>query len=54
MQVPSTLTVAVIGATPILAWGSSCYLPAILADPIAARLGVAKALLGPQPAAAGA
>ncbi len=40
----STLTVAVIGTTQTLAWASSYYLPAILADPIAAGLGVPKAL----------
>jgi hypothetical protein len=40
----STLTVAVIGTTQTLAWASSYYLPAILADPIAAGLGVAKPL----------
>src|SRR5216684_7402193 len=39
------MTVAAIGATQTLAWGSSYYLPAILADPIAAGLGVPKALL---------
>ena len=39
-----TLTVAAIGLTQTLAWGSSYYLPAILADPIAAGLGVSKAL----------
>ena len=39
-----TLTVAVIGATQTLAWGSSYYLPAILADPISAGLGVSKSL----------
>jgi len=44
MQVRSTLTVAVIGTTQTLAWASSYYLPAILADPIAAGLGVSKAL----------
>jgi hypothetical protein len=38
----STLTVAVIGTTQTLAWASSYYLPAILADPIAAGLGVTK------------
>ena len=38
-----TLTVAVIGATQTLAWGSSYYLPAILADPIAEGLGVSRA-----------
>jgi MFS family permease len=40
----STLTVVVIGTTQTLAWASSYYLPAILADPIAAELGVPKAL----------
>jgi MFS family permease len=40
----STLTVAVIGTTQTLAWASSYYLPAILADPIAAGLGVPKAV----------
>src|SRR5215471_16179574 len=44
MRARSTLTVAVIGTTQTLAWGSSYYLPAILADPIAAGLGVSKAL----------
>ena len=44
MQVRSTLTVAVIGTTQTLAWASSYYLPAILADPIADGLGVAKPL----------
>jgi predicted MFS family arabinose efflux permease len=39
-----TLTVAAIGLTQTLAWGSSYYLPAILADPIAAGLGVPKPL----------
>jgi hypothetical protein len=38
------LTVAVIGATQTLAWASSYYLPAILADPIVAGLRVPKAL----------
>ena len=39
-----TVTVTVIGTTQTLAWASSYYLPAILADPIAAGLGVPKAL----------
>jgi len=38
------LTVTVIGTTQTLAWASSYYLPAVLADPIAAGLGVPKAL----------
>jgi MFS family permease len=44
LRARSTLTVAAIGATQTLAWGSSYYLPAILADPIAAGLGVPKSL----------
>jgi len=44
MRAGSTLTVAVIGTTQTLAWASSYYLPAILAEPIAAGLGVSKAL----------
>jgi len=44
MRARSTLTVAVLGTTQTLAWASSYYLPAILADPIAAGLGVSKAL----------
>ena len=44
MRARSTLTVAVIGTTQTLAWASSYYLPAILADPITAGLGVSKAL----------
>jgi len=39
------LTATVIGTTQTLAWASSYYLPAILADPIAAGLGVPKALV---------
>ena len=44
MRARATLTVAVIGMTQTLAWASSYYLPAILADPIAAGLGVPKAV----------
>ncbi|MBV9374573.1 MAG: MFS transporter, partial [Alphaproteobacteria bacterium] len=44
MRNRSTLTVAALGITQTLAWGSSYYLPAILADPIAAALGVPKSL----------
>jgi MFS family permease len=44
MGARSNLTVAVIGTTQTLAWASSYYLPAILADPIAAGLGVPKAV----------
>jgi hypothetical protein len=43
-EASSTLTVAAIGTTQTLAWGSSYYLPAILADPIAAGLGAPKSL----------
>ncbi len=39
-----TLTVAALGTTQTLAWASSYYLPAILADPIAAGLHVSKSL----------
>jgi MFS family permease len=35
-----TVVVAAIGTTQTLAWGSSYYLPAILAGPIAAALGL--------------
>jgi MFS family permease len=44
MRPRASLTVAVIGTTQTLAWASSYYLPAILADPIAAGLGVPKSL----------
>src|SRR5262249_52907231 len=44
MRARSTLIVAAIGTTQTLAWASSYYLPAILADPIAAGLGLPKAL----------
>jgi MFS family permease len=44
LRTRSTLTVAALGITQTLAWGSSYYLPAILADPIAAGLGVPKSL----------
>jgi MFS family permease len=40
----SALTVAAIGTTQTLAWGSSYYLPAVLADPISAGLGVPKSV----------
>ena len=39
-----TVVVTALGLTQTLAWASSYYLPAILADPIAAGLGVSKAL----------
>src|SRR5437870_582782 len=44
LRTRSTLTVAAIGTTQTLAWGSSYYLPAILADPIASGLGIPKSL----------
>jgi MFS family permease len=44
LRARSTLTISAIGVTQTLAWGSSYYLPAILADPIAAGLGVSKSL----------
>jgi MFS family permease len=44
LRARSTLTVTIIGTTQTLAWASSYYLPAVLADPIAAGLGVPKAL----------
>jgi hypothetical protein len=44
LRARSTVTVAAIGMTQTLAWGSSYYLPAILTDPIAAGLGVPKSL----------
>ncbi|HEY1361912.1 MAG TPA: MFS transporter [Xanthobacteraceae bacterium] len=44
MRVPERLpTVLVLGSTQTLAWASSYYLPAILADPIARDLGVSTA-----------
>jgi MFS family permease len=36
--VKRSIVVAALGTAPTLAWGSSYYLPAILADPIAANL----------------
>ncbi len=39
------LTVAVLGTTQTLSWGSSYYLPAILATPIAAEFGVSRATI---------
>src|SRR5258707_6886962 len=44
LRTRSTVTGAAIGMTQTLAWGSSYYLPAILADPIAAGLDVPKSL----------
>jgi hypothetical protein len=44
------VVVAALGTTQTLAWGSSYYLPAILAEPIAGALGLtrygARSLLG--------
>lgn len=39
------LTIAVLGTTQTLAWGSSYYLPAILATPIAAEFGLSRATI---------
>lgn len=39
------LTVAVLGTTQTLSWGSSYYLPAILATPIAAEFGLSRAAI---------
>lgn len=39
------LTVAVLGTTQTLSWGSSYYLPAILATPIAEEFGVSRATI---------
>ncbi len=33
------LVISVLGVTQIFAWGSSCYLPAVLAKPIASDTG---------------
>jgi MFS family permease len=44
LRAHATLVVAAIGTTQTLAWGSSYYLPAILADPIAAGLDIPKSL----------
>ena len=37
-----SIVVAALGTTQMLAWGSSYYLPAILADPIAQGLGLSR------------
>jgi hypothetical protein len=37
-------TVLALGSAQTLAWGSSYYLPAILADPISAGLGISRPL----------
>ena len=40
-----SLVVAALGTAQTLAWGSSYYLPAILADPIAQGLGVSRTVV---------
>ena len=40
-----TVVVAALGTAQTLAWGSSYYLPAILADPIAASLGLSRTIV---------
>jgi MFS family permease len=44
-MVNRNVIVAALGTTQTLAWGSSYYLPAILAEPIAEGLGVSRALV---------
>jgi MFS family permease len=44
-MVKRNVIVAALGTTQTLAWGSSYYLPAILAEPIAEGLGVSRALV---------
>ena len=44
-MVKRNVIVAALGTTRTLAWGSSYYLPAILAEPIAEGLGVSRALV---------
>ena len=39
------IVVAALGTTQNLAWGSSYYLPAILAEPIAQGLGLSRAIV---------
>jgi hypothetical protein len=39
------MVVAALGTAQTLAWGSSYYLPAILADPIARELGLSRTTL---------
>jgi MFS family permease len=43
--VKRNVVVAVLGTTQTLAWGSSYYLPAILAEPIAQGLGLSRAMV---------
>ena len=44
-MVKCNVIVAALGKTQTLAWGSSYYLPAILAEPIAKGLGLSRALV---------
>ena len=44
-MVKRNVIVAALGTTQTLAWGSSYYLPAILAEPMAEGLGVSRALV---------
>jgi MFS family permease len=43
--VKRTVVVAAVGTTQILAWGSSYYLPAILAEPTAEGLGLSRTMV---------
>ncbi|MFN9094120.1 MAG: MFS transporter, partial [Alphaproteobacteria bacterium] len=43
-QASKARVVTVLGTTQTLAWGSSYYLPAILAAPIAEDLGLSRAM----------
>jgi predicted metal-binding membrane protein len=43
--VKRNVVVAALGTTQTLAWGSSYYLPAILAEPIAQGLGLSRAMV---------
>ena len=44
-MVKRNVVVAALGTTQTLAWGSSYYLPAILAEPIAEGLGLSRSLV---------
>lgn len=44
-MVKRTVVVAAVGTTQILAWGSSYYLPAILAEPTAEGLGLSRTMV---------
>jgi hypothetical protein len=39
------VVVAAVGTTQTLAWGSSCDLPALLAEPIAEELGFSRTIV---------